>query len=341
MLLCQTGGRTRPFLGDLIEIACDESGSEGEKLIGGNTDVFAHAGVRLSQEAAASCIDQVRHRAPSPTTEYKSGIIRRSKHREALKWMLGPSGPLLGNAHVFLIDKTFLAVGRVAALLAADPATATQRAEEAADTLYREGRRTFGRERWQAMLKAFNDLMRTRNGRGPDPDAEAVFRMVAALRAAAPPGRLADLLDRLQQARPHIEARYDRPPLGSAAALPALDPLIPAIGGAVTHWGAGGEPVTIVHDRQTLLTEERVAQLRQLLGPSLAGLRLVASQTDPRIQVADLLAGAARMIAEDELHDRGDPELTALLRPYVTSSSLWGDDRSGPLLLPSPVHEPR
>ncbi|WP_233223630.1 hypothetical protein [Amycolatopsis sp. BJA-103] len=27
-----------------LEIACDESGSEGEKLIGGQTDVFAHAG---------------------------------------------------------------------------------------------------------------------------------------------------------------------------------------------------------------------------------------------------------------------------------------------------------
>ena len=32
---------------DALEITCDESGYEGEKLIGTTTDVFAHAGVRL------------------------------------------------------------------------------------------------------------------------------------------------------------------------------------------------------------------------------------------------------------------------------------------------------
>lgn len=60
-----------------------------------------------------------------------------------------------------------------------------------------------------------------------------------------------------------------------------------------------------------------------LLGTSLAGLRLVDSRTDTRIQVADLLAGAARKIAEDELRGHGDPELTALLHPYVTPASIW------------------
>ncbi|MFD0662567.1 hypothetical protein [Thermocatellispora tengchongensis] len=42
------------------------------------------------------------------------------------------------------------------------------------------------------------------------------------------------------------------------------------------------------------------------------------------MQVADLLAGAARKIAEDALHGHGDPELTALLRPYVHPRSIWG-----------------
>ncbi|WP_245899270.1 hypothetical protein [Nonomuraea indica] len=274
--------------------------------------MFAHAGVHLSRAAAAGCIDHVRARAPSPTVEYKSGIIRRGKHREALKWMLGPAGPLLGHAHVLLIDKALFAAGRLAGLLAAGP--------ELAGFLHREGPRTFGQERWNAFLAAFTGVLRGRNGRVPATDAGPAFDVLAALCLAAPPGRLRDVLGELRRTRTDVEALLhgDRPP-----ALPSLDPLIPAIAGAVAHWGAGGVPVSIVHDRQTLLTDERIALLKALLGPSLAGLRLVDSRTDTRIQVADLLAGAARKIAEDELLGHGDPELTALLHPYVTPASIW------------------
>src|SRR6478752_4290291 len=35
----------------LLEVACDESGSEGEKLVGGSTDTFAHAHVHLTDKA--------------------------------------------------------------------------------------------------------------------------------------------------------------------------------------------------------------------------------------------------------------------------------------------------
>jgi len=49
----------------------------------------------------------------------------------------------------------------------------------------------------------------------------------------------------------------------------------------------------------------------------------VDSRTDPRVQVADLLAGVARRVAADELVGRSDPDLTALLRPYVDPASRW------------------
>lgn len=45
-------------------------------------------------------------------------------------------------------------------------------------------------------------------------------------------------------------------------------------------------------------------------------------------------AGAARKIASDRLNDRADPQLAALLPPYVDSRSIWGDDRSWSLLRP-------
>jgi hypothetical protein len=85
----------------------------------------------------------------------------------------------------------------------------------------------------------------------------------------------------------------------------------------------------------------RIAQLEELIneagvghssGARLAGLTLVDSTSDPRVQLADILAGVARKIASDELNERGDARFTALLRPYVDRFSIWGDDRSWALL---------
>ncbi|MFC7584959.1 hypothetical protein ACFQYP_15375 [Nonomuraea antimicrobica] len=78
-----------------------------------------------------------------------------------------------------------------------------------------------------------------------------------------------------------------------------------------------------MHDRQTTLTDERVAQMRRILGGRMAGLRLVDSELDERVQVADVMAGVARKIALDELAGRADPTLSALIRPYVDGSSIW------------------
>ena len=45
-----------------------------------------------------------------------------------------------------------------------------------------------------------------------------------------------------------------------------------------------------------------------------------------------MVAGVVRNVAEDELHDEGDPELTALLPSYVDAASIWGDPRSWGLI---------
>ncbi|TDD29050.1 NAD-dependent protein deacetylase of SIR2 family [Kribbella turkmenica] len=132
-----------------LEITCDESGYEGEKLVGGVTDVFAHASVRIDDQTAADCITELRLRIRSPATMYKANHLLRSKHRAVLLWLLGPDGPLLGNARVFLVDKTyFLACGLVGHL-GARPALAR--------FLYDAARRTAEAE---AFLVAANDFLR-------------------------------------------------------------------------------------------------------------------------------------------------------------------------------------
>lgn len=324
--------------GRLLEVACDESGYEGENLIGGTTDVFAHAGVRLSIEVAADCVQEIRNLIRSPALEYKAGHLLRSKHRPVLEWLLGPGGPIHGQAHVQLVDKEFFVVGKLAGLIAGNGALDHRRSRAMALALHRQGPPAFGRQRWGAFLKSFNDLLRVRSRQGEPVSVDAFFQTVDTMRLAGPPEEVAEVLGLLAKARPDVEAVRARL-LDGPQAIPAMDPLIPAILRAVAWWTRDGTPVALVHDQHTALTAERIAQLEETLGASgtgLTSLRLADSRSDSRVQVADFLAGIARRIASNALNDHGDGELSELLRPYVDPSSIWADERSWSALRPPP-----
>ncbi|MDX8048873.1 DUF3800 domain-containing protein [Lentzea sp. BCCO 10_0798] len=135
-----------------MEIACDESGSEGEKLVGGVTAVFAHAGVSLSEAEASGCVESLRQMIKSPALEYKANHLLRTKNRWVLLWFLGPDGPLAGRARVQLLDKRRYLASRV-------------RAEFGSVT---------------GPLELYNDLLRARGPRGAlDPLFPAILRTVA------------------------------------------------------------------------------------------------------------------------------------------------------------------
>jgi len=122
-----SGGRLAII--ELREIACDESGYEGESLVGGVTDVFAHAGVHLTSTAAAGCVEQLRRRIRSPALEYQANHLLREKNRRALEWLLGVDGPIHGHAHVHLVDKTLFLIGKIVELVAGTtrrPSTSTE-----------------------------------------------------------------------------------------------------------------------------------------------------------------------------------------------------------------------
>jgi hypothetical protein len=140
--------------------------------------------------------------------------------------------------------------------------------------------------------------------------------MVDLLRARTANGVL-DALDR-RRAEAVREQLFDDP-----QGIRPADPLVPAILRAADYWGPEAE---IAHDRQNLLSTTRIEQIKAISG--LRSFRLVSSQVDLRIQLADMLAGVVRVIATDELNGRGDPELTALARPYVDERSVWADAAS-------------
>jgi hypothetical protein len=323
-----------------LEIACDESGFSGGNLVGGHAPVLAHASVRIDTSAAAEVIADLRRRMDGgPQGELKAGALLRPRHRDLVHDLLGPDGPLTGIARVHLVDTVYFTLARLADLLGGaeaprgtDSPGRAPATRHAALVLHTRGPATHGPDRWRQFLTRAADLMRTNSRWTP---REPVAPFAAALdELLDTPGEVADVLRPMRERLPAAAA--------VRAALKAdpkratlLEPVVPALGRAVAMWGTNGGTISVVHDDQSAVTPERVAAIAA--GTGLVEVTLVDSRTDPRVQVADLLAGVARRVATDQLTGRAHPddELTALLRPTVDPASTWADPGSWSALSPT------
>jgi hypothetical protein len=115
--------------------------------------------------------------------------------------------------------------------------------------------------------------------------------------------------------------------------------MLPALAETVLFWSGGQRRVLVIHDEQSALTADRLRRLQRILaggtgsspagageaGASparvspLAGLVTVDSRDDPRVQVADLLAGVARRLPGTV--DNGP------LRQFLSATSLRDPER--------------
>jgi hypothetical protein len=125
--------------------------------------------------------------------------------------------------------------------------------------------------------------------------------------------------------RHDVEAVVTRLTDGDQSIPPPLEPLIPALAETVLHWSGGHRQVLVIHDEQSALTAGRLRRLQDVLAdastPSpLAGLLSVDSRDDPRVQIADLLAGLARRSP-----NTGDDDP---LLPFVSPTSLRDPERN-------------
>lgn len=304
----------------LVEIVCDESGAEGEHLVGGETTVFSHSSIQLTVAQAARILAEVRERIGTPiTTEYKASRLMRN--REVVTWLLNEAGPIHGLARVYLLDKAyFLLVLLVDVLMGEStyftdlPGWPSETVLRQARALQAEGPRVLGEARWSAFGDAANRLLRARWRRDTGDPSDPLF---ALLEQDRPNGLLGALRGRRERADAYRTWR------DAQGVLATIDPLIPAVARTIQQWSDDGAAVAILHDETSALTPGRTALLRSQL--RLAGLRRIDSGTDDRIQVADFLAGIARRIAEHALRGEADPELAELLGPYVDRGSLWAD----------------
>lgn len=310
-----------------VEIACDESGSEGEKLVGGNTEVFAHASTTIDLDAAQACVAELRRRIKSPAVEYKANHLLRQKNRAALIWLLGPSGPIYGQSRVYLVEKPFYLVRSLVHHVQSGDSNG--QASKYALVLHRDAPSVVGQADWQAFLESSNQLLWARNGDFPRPTSAAYIRLLDRMRRAAAGRPTGDVLEVVWSARNAIVATSE----GRDMRALGLDPLLPALARAVESWAEGGHRISVVHDEQSTITNALIIELKRAW-PALTSVRLVDSMDDARVQVADFVAGVARRIAEDALTGKRDAELTTLLRPYVDPMSVWGDRDSWAALEP-------
>jgi hypothetical protein len=324
--------------GAVVEIACDESGFSGTNLLDAATPVFTHASVDLRVDEAVELIQALRSGFRRSLNEFKSGrLLRGPQAGEALEWLLAA---LSGRAHVHLIDKEYFVVTRIVDLFLVEPSYAagtrlTQDHRPAALALYRAGR-AVGRE-WGVFLTAFVELVRTKRRRQPDRGVvERFFQARDSLAGVGLGAEAEDVLDGLSRTR--VWAVLTRLAHDDRSIPPPLEPILPALAETVLFWSGGQRQVLVIHDEQSALTASRLRRLQLVLtdgadssaatreagapparGSPLAGLVTVDSRDDPRVQVADLLAGVARR--SPDIGDDG------LLQPFLSPTSLRDPER--------------
>jgi hypothetical protein len=323
-----------PVAGTVVEIACDESGFSGTNLLDPATPVITHASVDLRVGEAVGLITALRSGFRCSPYEFKSGKFLRSPQAgEALEWLLAA---LRGRAHVHLVDKEYFLVTRIVDLFLTEPSYAagtrlTQEHRPAALAVYR-ARRSAGSD-WDVFLAAFVELVRIKRRHRPDRRVvERFFQARDALVRDGIDAQAEAVLDELSRTR--VWSVLTRLADDDRSIPPPLEPMLAALAETVLFWSGGGRRVLVIHDEQSALTADRLRRLQQVLafgaGPPsagadraaasaarmspLVGLVTVDSRDDPRVQVADLLAGMARRLPGTV--DDG------VLQPFLSPTSL-------------------
>lgn len=327
-----------------VEVACDESGNEGENLFASGSTVFVHASTDLDAVTAAAIMDQVRADTRSQAPEIKSRTLLSPANEDVLLSLL-QDPDLRGRVSVHLTEKRFFLAGKFVDLIVEEvmhkrgvDILQDRRARDWAWLLYREAPAELG-PAWPALLEAFNGLTWRRPGMSKATETSAFFEALDAARAVAT-GRIAHILRLVHAGETQVfnlarEASDPTPGL-----LRSLDPIVAAVGQTARTWHErSNAEIQIVHDEAPAITAEFVAGLRVGLSAAataefgippvpLLGISTVDSKLEPRVQVADLFAGVGRACAQDALAGHPNERWIRALRPHLDDDSIWGDATS-------------
>ena len=328
-----------------IVVVCDESGADGENLAGGTARVFAHGSTDLGINDAARIIDEFRVAVRFGGSELKSSaLLKTERRREKLLDLFAPAGPLAGRAKAVVIDKPFMIAAKVIDLVIEEMANdrgidlyTHGEAKAMAITLFQEGPGAYGEQLWQKLLADFVSFVRQTQRKGAKTTHAELIETISHLRRRRRRRALAAVTDLLWEGRKHLEDYCPEADLGSAA-MGTLDPLWPSIAATARAWHkVHSAPIRMVHDRQAALTPTAVStflRANNVAWPNMAlpveitDVEQTDSRHDPRVQIADLIAGVLAWAATKALEGTLCEHEANLLRPYLIDESIWGDPAS-------------
>ncbi len=292
----------------VVTIACDESGSEGENLMGSHHQVFVHASTCVSLDLAESLMADLRRATRSQAVEVKSKVALAQHNRSALIEFLNAIGDA-GNIH--LVDKAYFVVAKMVDVTLSPDGVAglAGLARQWADLLHTLGPGAVGSQRWNNLLTTFNRLIRSylRQGSTP-PQPRVFFDSLEEARAACEDPTVEALLSAIWDARRRVLKLATAGPLE----LREIDPMGPALTAVAMTWcmRLGNVPMEFVADnysglndvlRDAIITAARLPLEiagHSLPRPDIRSIRLVDSRSDARVQVADVLGGVGRELAD-------------------------------------------
>lgn len=331
---------------DTAAIFCDESGHDGENLIGGTTPVLAHSSLNIGLEEATELVAYIRTKTRAQSPELKAGEIMRNS--QVVDDLFGERGQLVGRAQVYLVEKAYFAVGKIIDLLIEEEAYrngvdlyAGGHAKAMADDLYELGPRAMARDGWNDLVSAFTSLMRTKQRKGgPKETVEDFFEKIDKYRLTARRAKVATILGLLWKTRDHADTFQTA--IEEGLRMRSLDPLQTSLYQLAYTWHKKlDKPLVIVHDEQTALTEPILKTLVEVANNGtphgfnlpnfrfpLVGVMQVDSKADPRIQLADIAAGFTRQVAESVLQGTEEEKCLMQARRVIHFNSIWGDSAS-------------
>lgn len=322
----------------LTTIACDESGSEGENLVAARHPVFSHGSTSLSFDEASQIVGSIRRFTRTQAAELKSKIALAPRHRERLIETLGP---LSRACNIYLVDKQYYVVAKLISLLVAEESISRgidlEHSGEAANLarmLQDRGERALGTVPWRELLAAYNELIRWHGRSGePSPTTSRFFAILDIARQTSSDDDVTGILQWLWESR-HFAAAYAQP---QVRPLREMDPMATSLNTVSMTWRIrlGDVPFEYLADNYWGLDEQTrdliVGAAREPLSvggirfprADLRAIRIADSKSDPRIQVADLLAGAGQVLAKLAFAGVFDDPLQLALHESLDFNGMW------------------
>jgi hypothetical protein len=331
---------------EVPEVAFDEAGHTGENLLDSNQPVYVLASVALELDDAAALTS-----ADGSAELHFAAAVRSDAGRRRVLDVLGSSLLTPDTVRLAWVDKSFMITAKVVSLIL-EPYLAARgvfiendtRAYELATILHKT-LPVADSEAFVVLQRSFVEVVR-----GDRSASARLRRAIKALQDAAGTSQLAEVLATLGIAAaeftlPDAELPAPTTDPGHNACdgdpfTPELHPGFPCLTSLLHAWADRLGPFGVIHDEHVeaaewgpwlarIHAEARPGIVRAPFG-SLAypvpvtSFAFARSHDDPRIQVADVVAGAAASLATAAIGARvRDPRLVEVLRADVPQLDEW------------------